>query len=523
MRAAVYPYLSVLPRVEQLYWGLRALGFFGLLFYLAVGGAPALWGLSAWGLVSIYAAVLGVPVLLVRWQRWHFVQVFWPLFLLDAVSIAVLIHATGGADSDFFVLYYALVPFAAYHVGLTLGLAAAGLVTAIYAAACVASAGLEGLSSFVFRAIMLWVLTTALGLVGRFVHLFAERLLNAMDKLNERTSELERTHAQLETIYETSRSLAELMSVDNVVDRVLSIASGVLNYPVCEIYIWDSVRQKLWLQGRVSGAESQRFEHPQQVEPIDVFRRVLRDGETVRIVDRHLGRAVVDGNPQRSQLAVPMVSEGKVVGLLNAESPRVNAFGERDQRVLSVLAASTAMALVNADLHQQMEKLIIIDELTGVFNYRYFRTRLEDEKRRAARYGQPLSLIMVDIDWFKGLNDRYGHQVGNVALRQLVRVIGACIRDVDILTRYGGEEFMIILPQTGVREAQAIGERIRHQVESSEFGPDTTGRPIHLTVSVGISCYPENGLPEDELVESVDQALYRAKGAGKNSISVSAG
>jgi diguanylate cyclase (GGDEF)-like protein len=213
-----------------------------------------------------------------------------------------------------------------------------------------------------------------------------------------------------------------------------------------------------------------------------------------------------------------MISEGKIIGLLNAESPEVNAFGERDERVFSILAASTALALVNADLHKRMEKLTVEDELTGLYNFRYFRARLEDEKRRAVRYGQPLSLIMVDIDWFKQLNDCFGHEIGNSALRRLGTVIESCVRDVDILARYGGEEFMIILPQTGGAEAFTIGERIRRAVEETDFSPEPNGRPIRLTVSVGVSCFPENGLPEENLVEAVDRALYQAKGSGKNTV-----
>jgi diguanylate cyclase (GGDEF)-like protein len=244
--------------------------------------------------------------------------------------------------------------------------------------------------------------------------------------------------------------------------------------------------------------------------------RALDHGEFVSIRDRHEGRSIIDGNPHRSELIVPMVSEGKTVGLLSAKSPKANAFTEHDEQILSILAASTAMSLVNADLHQRMEKLTIIDELTGVFNYRHFRSRLEDERRRTVRYGQPLSLVMVDIDWFKRLNDEHGHETGNVALRGLAQVIDSCIRDVDILARYGGEEFIIILPQTALHEAKVIGERIRQHVEQSEFGTGADGQPLRLTVSIGISSFPENGRPEDELVQTVDQALYHAKGKGRN-------
>jgi len=245
---------------------------------------------------------------------------------------------------------------------------------------------------------------------------------------------------------------------------------------------------------------------------------VIERGEARRIVDRHASERGPGRSSCQSCLLVPMISQGKVIGVLVAQSPKVNAFSERDERVMSVLATSAAMALVNADLHQRMEKLTIIDELTGAFNYRYFRTRLEEEKRRAVRYAQSIALLMVDIDWFKHLNDNFGHETGNVALRGLAQVIASCIRDVDTLARYGGEEFIVILPQTGYEEAVTIGDRIRRRVEQTDFGPDQRGRPLKMTVSIGISCYPENGRSEEDLMESVDQALYRAKGGGKNTI-----
>jgi len=128
-----------------------------------------------------------------------------------------------------------------------------------------------------------------------------------------------------------------------------------------------------------------------------------------------------------------------------------------------------------------------------------------------------LSLIMLDIDWFKRFNDNYGHEVGNQVLRKLVEVVKACIRDVDILCRYGGEEFVVILPQTPEREALKLARRIRSEVENFQFGG--RGMPnLRVTVSVGVTSYPENGLSEEELISAVDQAMYRAKGSGKNTV-----
>jgi len=272
------------------------------------------------------------------------------------------------------------------------------------------------------------------------------------------------------------------------------------------------------LHGRIQDLDTTIYLEPQPVRQTPVFKAVLESGEARRNVNpRQDRRDSAQKEFSRSQLAVPMIFQGKTMGILNAQSPEINAFNERDEHVSAILANSAAMALENASLHQQMEQLTISDELTGIFNYRFFKMRLEDEKRRSVRYGQPLSLIMIDIDWFKRFNDNYGHETGNRLLRDLVHVISGCVRDVDIVARYGGEEFIVILPQTGQAEAYKIGERIRKSVADTRFEIGPSGEElVKVTVSVGISCYPENGRSENELIESVDQALYRAKGAGKN-------
>jgi diguanylate cyclase (GGDEF)-like protein len=210
-----------------------------------------------------------------------------------------------------------------------------------------------------------------------------------------------------------------------------------------------------------------------------------------------------------------MTSHGHSSGVLVAEHTSADQFTERDVQFMSIVARSAALALENAELHKRTEELTTIDELTETYNYRYFIQKLQEEKKRAMRYDLPVSLIMVDIDWFKKLNDTYGHEVGNVVLKELSRIIKKCIRDVDIFARYGGEEFVIILPQTPQSEAAAIGERIREAVEKTIFDAGSSGK-LKITVSVGVSSFPENGKSQEELVSIADQALYRAKGSGKN-------
>jgi diguanylate cyclase (GGDEF)-like protein len=219
-------------------------------------------------------------------------------------------------------------------------------------------------------------------------------------------------------------------------------------------------------------------------------------------------------------MLVPLVAHGKATGVLAAESPGVDAFSEKDLKMLSVVARSASVAMDNASLHRKMEELTITDELTGIYNYRYFSMKLKEELRRADRYNLPLSLIMLDIDWFKTFNDTYGHEVGNIVLKGITGVVKECIRDVDIFARYGGEEFVIILPQTPREEVTKIGERIRRQIEKAAFDGSGNIDDLKVTVSVGISSFPENGRPNEELLSLVDQALYRAKGSGKNTVCV---
>jgi len=218
-------------------------------------------------------------------------------------------------------------------------------------------------------------------------------------------------------------------------------------------------------------------------------------------------------------MAVPMIAHGRKRGLLVVESHLEDRFTDKDVQMLTVVSRSAALALENAELHKRTEELSIIDDLTGAYNYRHFVRVLQEERKRAVRYQQPLSIIMTDIDWFKKLNDSYGHEVGNVVLAQLAGVIKQCVRDVDIFARYGGEEFVVILPQTPQAEASVIAERIRRRVADMVVDTRDAER-LKITISIGISSYPENGKSAEELVSIADQALYRAKDSGKNLVCI---
>jgi diguanylate cyclase (GGDEF)-like protein len=176
------------------------------------------------------------------------------------------------------------------------------------------------------------------------------------------------------------------------------------------------------------------------------------------------------------------------------------------------------------DMQHRLEEQSITDALTGLKNRRFFDERLHEEFRRAQRYGDYLALIMVDLDHFKQVNDRFGHQAGDAVLHEAAALIRASLRDPDICARYGGEEFAVILPKTHMSGALAVAERIWRAIGAKEFqiGPGEDGktpRGIHVTGSIGVAFYPSKDINSgDLLLRFADQALYQAKKSGRNTI-----
>jgi diguanylate cyclase (GGDEF)-like protein len=181
-----------------------------------------------------------------------------------------------------------------------------------------------------------------------------------------------------------------------------------------------------------------------------------------------------------------------------------------------------ALEMANQELlraNERMSRLIQFDDKTGLYNFRFFMERLNEEFKRARRYGNRLTLAMFDIDYFKAVNDRHGHPAGDRVLREFGEIMVRSARETDLIARYGGEEFAALLPQTTAVHGQRLAERIRRVTEGFRFrGSDDPGPVIRITVSAGVATYPLNDRiqrPED-LVKAADDALYRAKGSGRN-------
>jgi diguanylate cyclase (GGDEF)-like protein len=187
-------------------------------------------------------------------------------------------------------------------------------------------------------------------------------------------------------------------------------------------------------------------------------------------------------------------------------------FSELEMQLLTLYANHTAVAMENAKLYEDLRRLAVSDSLTGLFNRRHFWQALERELARAQRYTRPLSLILLDVDGFKKYNDAYGHLAGDETLRELGKLLGRLIRRTDVLARYGGDEFVLVMSDTDRAGAIEVADKIGKAVAAHRFPHGS------VTVSLGVAAFPEDAPGDKSLVETADAFLYAAKQGGRNTL-----
>ncbi|MGH2725047.1 MAG: diguanylate cyclase [Actinomycetota bacterium] len=223
--------------------------------------------------------------------------------------------------------------------------------------------------------------------------------------------------------------------------------------------------------------------------------------------------------PFRTAIAVPLTPRDRAIGVLAVYGCSVpEAFTEEDTRTLRSLAAQAAVAVENVLLHQEAQRMSVTDSLTGVSNRRSLQATLAKEVDRSQRFGRPLSVLLLDLDRFKRVNDEHGHRRGDEVLVEVARRVQGRIRGrIDTLARYGGEEFVIVLPETEADGARVVADKIRRAVAD---GPITspTGPDVHMTVSIGTATFPGDGEMADDLLRAADTAMYRAKDEGRDRV-----
>jgi len=213
-----------------------------------------------------------------------------------------------------------------------------------------------------------------------------------------------------------------------------------------------------------------------------------------------------------SRMSIPLISFGQTLGVLALHSSERNAFRKNELQPLEAVADICASSIQNAHYVERIRKLSYLDGLTGIFNRRYFELRIQEEIERARRCATGMAVVIADIDQFKKLNDEFGHLLGDEVLRQVSSLFHQQLRKIDVVCRYGGEEFAILLTNTNAQHAMGVAEKLRKVVEGWQF----PGVPRTVTISAGVAAFPEHGNTRDELVHAADQSLYAAKQAGRN-------
>jgi len=342
--------------------------------------------------------------------------------------------------------------------------------------------------------------------------------------LNKERQRLTKELSALRLIISEINSILEL---DKVLDLIIQKAIQVVGAERGSLMLFDHKTEELYIKSSIG--LSKKTVSTVRIAPGEgIAGWVFKEDKPLLIKEGAKDPRFLKFNKTKEELrsiiSIPLKIKDQVVGVINVDNKREgNIFNLDDLKLLSVFANETAIAIQNAQLHQEIKQLAITDDLTGLHNFRYLRERLEEEVKRAQRYERPLALIMADIDYFKNYNDAFGHLEGNRVLKNLANILRVNVREVDIVGRYGGEEFIIILPEAGKEEAQEIAERIRLKVEKYKFinkNNHSDEKKLALTLSLGItSCFQENITPQG-LVQKVDQALYQAKGKGRNRVEV---
>ncbi len=259
---------------------------------------------------------------------------------------------------------------------------------------------------------------------------------------------------------------------------------------------------------------------PQTLVDNGHVRRAIQSGRCERIElpeEIRIEALLIDFRP-RELMLIPAVFDDTVPGLVVLAS--AHPFPRDTEWLMQLFRQGLGLALNNALAHAQLQHIAALDPLTNLYNRRFGMSRLQEEFERSRRFGLPLGLLMVDVDHFKSLNDRFGHLTGDRVLAQIATTIRDAVREGDVVVRYGGEEFLVVLPGAGRQETLGLAERLRDQVAEATFG-DGRDVCLQVTVSVGATAYPDCGAPNPQaLIDQADRAVYGAKHGGRDRVVV---
>lgn len=349
------------------------------------------------------------------------------------------------------------------------------------------------------------------------------RLVQQFVSLGEKNYQLALKVRELAIINEISQAVSFMGNLKKTVDSILARGVQVLNASHGSLLMLDDKYEQLVEKSYIYGVEKEN-------EISNELRELFKHGKGIAGEVFESGRARLVKNARRekgftstskdlpklkSLICVPLMIKNTAIGVINIANKKNGKFEQSDLQMAITIANQAAVVIEKARLYN----LATIDGLTGLVVHRHFQSKLEEEFKRAKRYKKPLSYLMTDIDHFKNFNDTYGHQIGDVVLREVALCVMECIRDTDLAARYGGEEFAVVLPETELEGAQQMAERLRQKVEETAF--ETSEGNLHVTISIGVSCIPHNEIESaKQMIQFADEALYVCKRNGRNRVEV---
>ena len=305
-----------------------------------------------------------------------------------------------------------------------------------------------------------------------------------------------------EVMVEITRALSTSLNTEDVLVSIVSRLCEVLEAQECSIVRIDPKTAAAKILVRVPEGESKNI--PIQLDEYPELKEAFESRSFLY---------APDAKPS-GIIAVPMVTHDSVLGLIYVRSAKLSPIlSDAAARFFEVMASTAANALRNAQLFEEVEHRARTDFLTGLPNHRFFQATLSVELGRAQRHNHALSLLIIDLDFLKEVNDRFGHPSGDLVIRSVAETIRSTCREIDFAARYGGEEFTVILPETPLAGAIQVADRIRERIAAEHFPRIGT-----VTASVGVSNYPVNALSKEDLIRVADQALYVAKNGGRDRV-----
>lgn len=352
----------------------------------------------------------------------------------------------------------------------------------------------------------------------RLSELYVLNILRDISSQKTRQRIDENSRNQIELLRQAMTAFTSVLNMEQVLKNVLDYLQKLIPYDRVILYILAG--SKLRIQA-TSGFSPESDPLDQEISARNPqFEAINRNRMPLFLPNAREYRpfeSLGKLNCGQSWLGVPLLGHGQVLGYLSIYSETPGLYGSEHTRLAEIFANEASIAIENARLFEQVQLLAVTDELTGFYNRRYFYELVEMELARARRYHHETSLALIDIDYFKAVNDLYGHTTGDLVLKEMCGHIRRAVRESDILGRHGGEEFVLLLPETPLEKAVEVAERLRHLVESRLVKAGEV--EIKITVSIGVATVTEVCRTSDELFRCADIAMYQAKQAGRNKVS----